>query len=58
MSQDIRPRCPETSHHRTRSYTNPYVEITVDQNSVIREGHGSHTGGVFPAAGWGDDAAL
>ena len=40
--------------HRTSSYTNPYVEITVDQNSVLSQGHGSHTGGVFPAAGWGD----
>lgn len=40
--------------HRTASFSNPYVEITVDQNSVLSQGHGSHTGGVYPAAGWGD----
>lgn len=46
--------------HRTRSKTNPYVEITVDKNAVLNqkkgkeEGHGIHTGPIFPDAGWGD----
>jgi hypothetical protein len=33
--------------HRTASYTNPYVVITVDIASVIFEGHDGHDGRVF-----------
>lgn len=49
--------------HRTASHTNPYVEITVDQsaifnNGIVPNGHGTHTGPVFPNVGpdgkWGD----
>jgi len=49
--------------HRTASHTNPYVEITVDQsaifnNGIVPNGHGTHTGPIFPATGpdgkWGD----
>ncbi len=40
--------------HATSSRTNPYVTITVDANSVLRRGHGDHTGPIFPADGWGD----
>src|SRR5260370_27225774 len=49
--------------HRTASHTNPYVQITVDQsavfnNGIVPNGHGTHTGPVFPATGpdgkWGD----
>ncbi len=45
--------------HRTASYTNPYVVITVDVASVLRSGHDTHNGPVFfPAIPkhqkWGD----
>jgi LPXTG-motif cell wall-anchored protein len=45
--------------HATNSYTNPYVEITVDYDAIIHEGHDGHTGPVFFAAipkheKWGD----
>ena len=49
--------------HRTASHTNPYVEITVSQNSIfnngiVPNGHGTHTGPIFPNTGpdgkWGD----
>jgi len=49
--------------HRTASHTNPYVQITVDQsaifnNGIVPNGHGTHTGPVFPSVGpdgkWGD----
>jgi hypothetical protein len=33
--------------HRTASYTNPYVVITVDVASVLHEGHDSHNGPIF-----------
>src|SRR5262245_55620704 len=39
--------------HATGSTQNPYVEITVDQsavfnNGVVPNGHGTHTGPIFP----------
>jgi hypothetical protein len=39
--------------HATGSTTNPYVTITVDQsavfnNGVVPNGHGTHTGPIFP----------
>ena len=44
--------------HSTDSYTNPYSLVTVDFNSVMLGGHGSHTGPVFDPAvqggTWGD----
>lgn len=45
--------------HATDSYTNPYVEVTVDVASVHFEGHVGHTGPVFYPAipkhtKWGD----
>lgn len=42
--------------HATSSTSNPYgpKAITVDIASILVEGHGSHTGPLFPAAGWGD----
>ncbi len=45
--------------HATGSTTNPYVEITVDYDSIIKAGHGDHAGPVFDAelpehAAWGD----
>lgn len=30
--------------HATRSATNPYVMVSVDYNSIIKQGHGSHEG--------------
>jgi hypothetical protein len=44
--------------HRTKSYSNPYNQITVDIASILQKGHGSHDGVVFNpslAKGeWGD----
>ncbi len=40
--------------HRTSSVSDPYTQITVDANSIITKGHGSHTGPVYPLPGWGD----
>jgi hypothetical protein len=44
--------------HRTGSTNNPYVLLDTSPNAIIREGHGSHTGPIFPARGpdgkWGD----
>src|SRR5262249_49862916 len=40
--------------HRTSAVKNPYVYDNVDVDSIIKDnGHGSHTGPVFPAEGWG-----
>jgi hypothetical protein len=40
------------------SLTNPYVEHTSDANSIIKQGHGNHTGPIFPETdangSWGD----
>ena len=35
---------PVTLCHATDSNTNPYVKVTVDDDAVVHEGHGSHTG--------------
>ena len=43
--------------HRTRSATNPYNEITVDNDSLIKQGHLTHTGPIFTPTlkiRWGD----
>ena len=50
----IAPDGKVTICHRTASVKNPYVEMTIDQNAVLRRGHDTHTGGVFPTPGWGD----
>ncbi len=43
---------------RTASVVNPYGLFTSAVDSIVEEGHGSHTGPVFPAVGpdgnWGD----
>src|SRR5450759_3563311 len=39
--------------HATSSTSNPYESLTASK-ITIETGHLSHTGGVFPAAGWGD----
>jgi hypothetical protein len=39
--------------HATSSTSNPYESLTVSK-ITIETGHLSHTGGVFPVAGWGD----
>jgi LPXTG-motif cell wall-anchored protein len=54
-----RPEHKITLCHRTDSYTNPYVTITVDVASVLHHGHDGHGGRVFFAAipkheKWGD----
>ncbi len=54
-----RPLHKITLCHRTDSYTNPYVVITVDVASTLFEGHDGHDGPVFfpPIAKhvkWGD----
>ena len=49
------PQKEVTICHATSAVVHPYARITVDPNSIIRDqGHGSHTGAVFPAPGWGD----
>ena len=49
------PQDRVTICHRDRSVRSPYVRNTVDENSIIEpNGHGTHTGPVFPALGWGD----
>jgi hypothetical protein len=44
--------------HRTASVKNPYTLLTTDGDSIIKQGHGSHIGPVFPGTGpdgkWGD----
>ncbi len=40
--------------HRTRAVINPYRLITTDADSIVKIGHGNHTGPVFPADNWGD----
>ena len=49
------PQKQVTICHRTRAVSHPYTQITVDANSIIDDnGHGSHTGPVYPTPGWGD----
>lgn len=47
---------PITICHATASFTNPYVEITVDTSSTAFAGHEGHTGPIFDGVdkGWGD----
>jgi archaellum component FlaF (FlaF/FlaG flagellin family) len=42
--------------HRTRSSTNPYNQITVDRDSLVKQGHLTHTGPIFSPGldRWGD----
>ena len=47
--------------HASSSTTNPYTSNPVSKNSIVNldgqvdpDGHGAHTGLVFPAADWGD----
>src|SRR4051812_28188238 len=44
--------------HRTADILNPYVLHTTAVDSIVTQGHGGHTGPVFPAVGpdgkWGD----
>lgn len=46
--------------HRTNSNTNPYVQITVDENAVVKQGHDGHDGPVWNSGlkaqhvKWGD----
>jgi hypothetical protein len=53
------PRGKVTICHRTSSVRNPYVQNTVNVNSIVTPngtpvGHGTHTGPVYPTPGWGD----
>ena len=50
-SEDNRPRPKVTICHATASKTNPYVVITVDPNSVFKQGHDQHQDGrdIIPA---------
>ena len=43
------PPAQVTLCHATGSEQNPYVEITVDDNSVQLEGHQGHEGDIIPA---------
>jgi hypothetical protein len=49
------PEDKVTMCHATASTSNPYSLITVDQSSITKDnGHGGHTGPLFPEPGWGD----
>jgi hypothetical protein len=53
------PQDKITICHRTSSVQNPYVQQTVNENSIVMSngsptGHGLHTGPVFPQPNWGD----
>jgi hypothetical protein len=54
------PSSPENVSYcdRTSSVITPYVLVTSPVDSIVAEGHGSHTGPVYPAVGpdgnWGD----
>jgi hypothetical protein len=44
--------------HRSASVSNPYVFHETDADSIVKQGHGEHTGPIFPDEGpdgkWGD----
>lgn len=45
--------------HATNSVSNPYVVITTDPDSIVKQGHGEHNGSVFDSSmtnksSWGD----
>ena len=53
------PQDKVTICHRTNSVRNPYVQQTVNENSIVMPdgspaGHGLHTGPVYPQPDWGD----
>src|SRR4051794_39843916 len=49
------PQEKQTICHGTSAVSNPYVQNTVDVDSIIKDnGHGSHTGPVYPTPDWGD----
>lgn len=49
------PQNKVTICHATSSVNNPYVQNTVNENAIVKpNGHGTHTGPVFPQRGWGD----
>jgi hypothetical protein len=53
------PQDKVTICHATSSVTDPYQQITVNENSIVKpngtpKGHGAHTGPVYPEPGWGD----
>src|SRR4051812_223168 len=49
------PQKDVTICHADSAVSKPYQRITVDANSIIKDnGHGSHTGPVYPTPGWGD----
>ena len=53
------PQDKVTICHRTNSVKNPYVQQTVNENSIVMPngdptGHGLHTGPVYPQSDWGD----
>jgi hypothetical protein len=62
MAANATPPNPDhqvTLCHATDSYSNPYVEITVDVAAVLNGGHGDHVGPVFDPSlpkhdKWGD----
>ena len=50
-----KPENKITICHATNSTDNPYNLQTVDQDSIDNpNGHGTHTGPLFPEPGWGD----
>ena len=41
--------------HATSSEKNPYVQLQVDDDSIVREGHGEHPGDIIPPFDYVED---
>lgn len=57
QTANANPKEPNiTFCHRTASFSNPYVKITTDANSIFKKGHDGHDGPVFDGhtKPWGD----
>ena len=51
----VRGATKVTICHATSSEQNPYVQIQVDDDSIVREGHGEHPGDIIPPFNYVED---